>query len=537
MILPLKLDTTQADKDLKDFQQAAQRTAKAAEGIKLSMIMEKAVGHIGDVKDILEKTGKSLLGFSQATVDTIVKTGDLAEKGASLGSSFGPMGAVVGALAGGLIGYASAAYDSEVATARLAAEFSNLKLNVDNVVKAIGEAERVREIADSASRAAYSLSSAIDDALHPEDLPKSSKALKEAIEAHEVSLEQAGKNAESHAKKLKGLQKTVEEVSVRYTDNLGDQEKKEKDLEKAKQAVLAKEEELAGLTANTLPVLEKYNALLAAQATRTTAVTKEISTQTKTITVNIDKIKAHQKAIMDDRAEAARTQRVNEILEDNADRERHAADRLKIEQDLNASLLSETQRAVDERQSLADQNTSAAIDKYSNYASLITSVTGSLTSQLEANVAAGEALFTGFGAAAEKGVSQVLKALGKEYSVKAIGEVAVGLAAIAASDYKAAGAAFLSAAQFGLAATAAGVAGAVVGGDASRRDSARSESAGGVSGGSAGSATDSGRISDPGPQSMTPVVINFNSSVPPTERGAQQQAAEVQKILDSRGRF
>jgi len=168
---------------------------------------------------------------------------------------------------------------------------------------------------------------------------------------------------------------------------------------------------------------------------------------------------------------------------------------------------------------------------YESYVGKVTSITGELTAQLESNIAAGEKLFTGFGAAAERGVSQVLKALAKEFSVKAIGEVAEGFASLGKKDVPGATAHFVSAGKFGAAATAAGIGGAVTGGDASRRDAGRED----AGGGGLFSPSDS-RITDPGTQDLRPVVINFNSVTPPTEREAQNAANQVDSLLKKRRR-
>ncbi len=89
---------------LKGIGDEAKKTASAVASIDLAQKMEKAVGHIGDVKDILQKAGGAVFGFSKETTEAIGKVGDLAEKGASLGSAFGPIGAVVGAGLGALTG-------------------------------------------------------------------------------------------------------------------------------------------------------------------------------------------------------------------------------------------------------------------------------------------------------------------------------------------------------------------------------------------------------------------------------------------------
>ena len=99
----------------------AKKTASAVASIDLAQKMEKAVGHIGDVKDILQKAGGAVFGFSKETTEAIGKVGDLAEKGAALGSAFGPIGAVVGAGLGTVVGVFTA-YTEATEKARAAQE-------------------------------------------------------------------------------------------------------------------------------------------------------------------------------------------------------------------------------------------------------------------------------------------------------------------------------------------------------------------------------------------------------------------------------
>jgi hypothetical protein len=69
------------------------------------LVLENIVDKFGDLKDIFEKTGTALFGLSEETVEAGVRIGDLAEKGASLGAVFGPLGAAIGLVAGGVLGY------------------------------------------------------------------------------------------------------------------------------------------------------------------------------------------------------------------------------------------------------------------------------------------------------------------------------------------------------------------------------------------------------------------------------------------------
>lgn len=113
----------------------------------------------------------------------------------------------------------------------------------------------------------------------------------------------------------------------------------------------------------------------------------------------------------------------------------------------------------------------------------VTAVTG----QLYENIEAGKSAFDGFGNAVKKGISESLKALGKQFAVKAIGEAAEGAASLAFQDYPGAGKHFAAAAGFSAAALAAGIGGALVASKIPKEEAvsgpAPSSNAGGFSGG------------------------------------------------------
>jgi hypothetical protein len=107
--------------DFDDIKDSSERAAKASEGLLSMERLKTGIGAMGDLKDIVEKAGTALFGFSQETTDALVLTGDLAEKGAAVGESFGPMGALIGGVAGAMIGYATAAKQAAAAARELAA--------------------------------------------------------------------------------------------------------------------------------------------------------------------------------------------------------------------------------------------------------------------------------------------------------------------------------------------------------------------------------------------------------------------------------
>lgn len=116
-------------RDLKDqLQQVGGASDQAAEGIG-QLVLNETVDKFGDLKDIFEKTGVALGGLSQEAVDAAVKVADLAEKGALVGAAFGPMGAAIGLVAGGILGMFNASAEE---AAKKSAE---LKTRIDETAK------------------------------------------------------------------------------------------------------------------------------------------------------------------------------------------------------------------------------------------------------------------------------------------------------------------------------------------------------------------------------------------------------------------
>ncbi len=169
---------------------------------------------------------------------------------------------------------------------------------------------------------------------------------------------------------------------------------------------------------------------------------------------------------------------------------------------------------------------------YQDYASTITAITSALTDQLAENIATGDNLFAHMGEAAVAGVAQVLKQLSKMWGAEALGELAQGIAALAnpaaaALTGETAAGHFAAAAAYGAAAAATGVGGALLGGAAKRHNTARN---------APDSAPASGMGGDSGTKQLATIVVNFSSTVPATEREAQEAAAKVNSLLDKGAR-
>ena len=200
----------------------------------------------------------------------------------------------------------------------------------------------------------------------------------------------------------------------------------------------------------------------------------------------------------------------------NKDHDKEADARIAQRKALNKSIEEEEQKAADARAKAEADEYSASVALYASYAGMVTNITGELTAQLEENIAAGNSLFDGMGLAAERGVSQTLKALGKLWGAKAIGEVAEGLADLAGGNAPGALTHFASAAKYGVAAAAAGLGGAALGGDASARGDAadkEKEAKGGGSSAGSGSNGGGGSNAPAGPEVLSPIIVEFGSDV------------------------
>lgn len=167
-------------------------------------------------------------------------------------------------------------------------------------------------------------------------------------------------------------------------------------------------------------------------------------------------------------------------------------------------------------------------------------VTMSIFDTMLENVALGKSAFADLGVAIRDSIFESLKAIGKEYAVKAIGETAQGLAALAIGGpfgAKSASEHFAAAANFAAAAVAAGVGAAAVGAGSKAAipggGGGGSASLGGAGGG--GSPSLGAAANGASNQPTAAVVVDFRGAMFPTSdlRAAQQFGAAVAGYIDS----
>lgn len=182
--------------------------------------------------------------------------------------------------------------------------------------------------------------------------------------------------------------------------------------------------------------------------------------------INPADVTSEDKTLQDQMRSAGRI----DTLRQRVDAERDAAvDITAIEAQLSkdTSAIMDTQ-AEHEKDVLAQRQAA-----YASFGSSVQTVFSAVGAQIERNIANQDKLLKGAGAAAESAVGGILKGLGRQYFVKALGEAAeaISWAFVPGGQPIAAGHA-AAAAGFGLAAAAAGLGGVALSGDAARRQSA-----------------------------------------------------------------
>jgi hypothetical protein len=187
-------------------------------------------------------------------------------------------------------------------------------------------------------------------------------------------------------------------------------------------------------------------------------------------------------------------------------------------------------RALADFQSFRDQYVQT-IQSIADPAMQVFSVLGGA---IEQNIAAGYKAFEGLGIAAQKAVGDLLKAKGREYAVKAIGELGEGFALLSVGMPVKAGEAFQASALHAIAAAAAGAGGIGLSGRAGARqralDDRRSERS---RGGSDGGPRLSGIDDATKVQASTVVNLKVYSMTPGSQRDWEEAGKSVVKATQA----
>lgn len=558
---------------LNDISDAADRTAVATEGIHLDEVMERAVGHIGDVKDVLEKAGGALLGFNEETTEAIVLTGDLAEKGASLGSAFGPWGAVIGAALGGAIGLFTVAAqkadaleaqlkEAEQAADDLSGKFSTLSgLDLSGAIAEATKLADALEIDPNSVKILQALG-----LIGQDQLDKLNTKAQDLIDLG---------NNQTEATKLASL--TQKELNRGLITEIDARKKAAFEVERYKKAIagekangnfdtgdlldynaeLARQEKILAeaikkeaLYQGALEKIGKAQqdaADVAAEHTKetdknTVAITKNTETISEWLDATYDKAVATRKAISDlgdnlitdmeadakpanDAADAQDAADVNELNAAIAQQQRL----LTAEQDYQVRAIAAEQELADEKQAIRDAELQASTDFYN---ALVDGALGA--AELIANALAGKAVdaynqYLDAVANGEKRTKEQRKRnraesereIGTNLMTDGSSHILMGTAKGFGGDPAGWAEAIAGAAEVAFGATLGGVgarAQSRLGGTEDRASSTPDRASGDSLGG------------DLSTKDLRPIVINMNSAFPATEREMQQLADKIEGV-------
>lgn len=635
---------------------------EAAESLSM-LVLNETVDKFGDLKDVFEKSAGALFGLSEASVEASIRVADLAEKGAMVGAAFGPLGAAVGLVAGGALGFfvekinesnkaaeeaavRVAEYQQRVETLRVAASVAVSQEELNEAIKdgqilyeqnaatikilADGQAAASKRVEETQSKiAGYQAElDKLNQTLAQENslLDEATAKSRANVLTYEIqtmgaaNLETAKKEltiatnaliiAEKEQQRVASLlaqtqaiqaidtldaARAIEEQLLIITkgSKFATQDTKALEAEQARLiktlGVSAKEIESLGL-ANIELADSQFDAVEAAQAQNENqeeaniitsrakgdlAKLAEITAELKNRkTEEAGATKASTAATKEDtkaKEEAATkaleaAQKVDEIVakieQSRADKKLAYQRRLRdqAQADYLAEIELQKKRAEEEiklaeeiakkrgeaedyaRKLANERRQKEAEDALSQAEQLLRpleDVTLSIFDTMLENVALGKSAFADLGVAIRDSIFESLKAIGKEYAVKAIGETAQGLAALAiggpfggmsASQH------FAAAANYAAAAVAAGVGAAAIGAGSKAAipgGGGGSASLGGAGGG--GSPSLGAAANGASNQPAAAVVVDFRGAMFPTSdlRAAQEFGAAVAGYIDS----
>ncbi len=518
---------------------------------KLDAFLEKAkiddlVGAFGDLKDVFEKTAGSIGGLSEEAVEASIKVADIAEKGAMIGATFGPLGTIVGFTLGAALGVVTEKAD------RLTAKVTALKEATDEVRESwrayADETRKAGEVSADSLQEAVRASSALIQKQN-EFTRSTNLALYEErwwgiTDAQESVLDGAGKvlllnqriandrslaRLETALKGIAGLWEEQARATADYQKALGllGKERSVEELAQefgdAQDAVHDAEQELLALqktlrepveggVLGALKAIDGYLSDLPAKLAKLEAARDEALAAGEAFVAADAEAKEKRKEAAKDRkkeaAEAIQDQLDNEyqlwlegelrrlalldetrqaenLATETARAEQLAAlwDHLNREEELRAA---NSNRRIEREQAEAEERKRQMSEEAENFERLLAPVgrlADSVLGTITENIEANRRALEGLGVAVRKAIGDELKALAKKLGVKALEETAMGLAALFVNPPEA-GTHFAAAAAFTAAAVAAGAGGALLSRGASASSPPAAASSSGSSGGS-----------------------------------------------------
>lgn len=432
----VSFETQEAQEQLDELQDSAAAGFKelgkvAQEGLKL----EKLKGAIDGVKRVVDKLPEGFAGITKAEKETVKTTIEFADGGLKVGAAFGPLGAIIGGLAGGALGLLASAWQRD-------------KQAADDAAEAMRRAAAATRDAQIAAEAYHAIRRDVIRDLAKLDAPEGRDIATVAVEltAAREAMRSAGED--------------LRDLNTQFGVNDGLLKSLQKDYDTAKAQVAALESEYGGLA---------------------TKVTKATDAHKKEAEA-LEKLSAAARVLGQDLldlidAAGGRDARIKSLVDatvsemqreqDEADKKRQAeAEQIRRFEDFRFEITADTERRLkairDEAAEASKKKLEETAASYQKALQPLAGVVGGIFAQITKNVEAGNKALAGVGKATRAAIGAELKELAKSWGAKALAELAAGLASLAVGNLPGASNHFASSAGYGAAAAAAGVAGAVV---------------------------------------------------------------------------
>jgi hypothetical protein len=383
-------------------------------------------------------------------------------------------------------------------------------------------------------------------------ITQGSKFAKQSTSSLEAEQARLIKTLGVSAKEIEGLGLANIELADSQFDAVEATQAQNENQEQANIITAYAKADLARLAEITSELSSRKQAL-ASSTKASTAATKEDTAAKKEAeqaAKALEKAEEVYAKIQEDRAEKKlayqrrlRDQAQADYLAEQAALKKRAEEELKLAQEIAKKRDEAEQYARKLQNERKQKEAEDALAQAEQLLRPLEDVTTTIFDTIVENVANGEKAFAGLGIAIRDSIVNTLKAMGKEYLVKALGETAEGIASLAIGGPIAgasAAAHFKAAAGFAAAAVAAGAGAAAIGsvGGAGGGGGIPTSGAGGggANAGGGGSASLGGASSSASSQGPAPtVVVDFRGAMFPTTdlRAAQEFGAAVAGYIDA----